>query len=245
MRIIPPISKENTSISQTNNRLNKALLDQQIAEYKKFIVSNRYDEQYKWVALKNFQDKWDIDAQDFKSMYDNSLKSNDGDNLWANNHYFPKAVMLQFIEHDQERVRRMFKDLFDESIALEQRFNGFEGQCDLLLAELQPSNPSMKNHFHDGQRMISLYLAFQFPDKYSIYKYTEFKVFMTVLGNTDIPGTGEFERFFKAVRGINTYISKDIELLEMHRALLSEDCFKGGTLMLAQDFIFRTAKRFM
>ena len=67
---------------------------------------------------------------------------------------------------------------------------------------------SVKNHFHDGQRIVSLYLAFRFPEKYAIYKYTEFKTFMEMVRAKDIPWTGEYERFFKVVRTLLTSILK-------------------------------------
>jgi hypothetical protein len=245
MRLIPHLSKDSDASKKANKSWSMQKLNQQIENYKSFRKSEAYDELYKWVALQNFQNHWDIEAQDFRNMYNSSFTCKGGENLWANNHFFPKAVMLSFIEHDHERVREMFRNLFDETLPVSQRFDRFEYHCENLLAELQPLNPSMKNHFHSDKRMISTYLAFRFPDKYAIYKFTEFKVFNTVMENGDIPGSGEHERFFKNVRVLYNIISKDEELVQLHRNQLTDECYKGETLMLAQDFIFRTAKRFI
>jgi len=221
------------------------LIKQEIEQYKKFITSNDYDEVYKWQALKNFQDNWNIEAEDFLNMFDRSFNSKRSNNLWANSYWFPKTVMLQFIDYNKEDVRQMFRDLFNEDEMIDKRIERFIFYCDKILEEVSANDKSVKNHFHDGQRMVSLFLAFRFPAKYAIYKYAEFKTFLETVRATNIPGTGEYERFFKVVRTVFNILIKDEELLTKHKALLTKDCYKGNTLMLAQDFIFRTARRYM
>jgi hypothetical protein len=221
------------------------IINKEKDHYKKFLVSPEYDELYKWEALKNFEENWNIEAADFKQMYDNSFKSKYSNNLWAGTHWFPKSVMLRFIDHDQERVRIMFRGLYNEDEGVDKRVERFVFHCDKILEEIFEADKSMKNHFHDGQRIVSTYLAFRFPEKYAIYKFKEFKTFMEVVRAADIPGTGEFERFFRVVRTLNNILSKDEELMRIHRIILTDECYKKDTLMLAQDFIFRTAKRYM
>jgi hypothetical protein len=176
------------------------IINQQTENYKKLISSAEYDELYKWEALKNFQNNWDIEADDFKQMYESSFKSKESGNLWANPHWFPKAVMQRFIDYDKERVRQMFRDLYNEDENIDKRIERFVFHCDKVLEEIYITDKSMKNHFHDGQRIVSLYLAFRFPDKYAIYKFTEFKIFMEIVRAKNKPGTGEYERFFKVVK---------------------------------------------
>ena len=218
---------------------------QQIENYKKFIVSKNYDEIYKWQSLKNFQDNWNIEAEDFKTMYNNSFNNSISNNLWSNRFWFPKDAMMKLIEYDKEIVRKMFTDLFNENENIDKRVDKFVYHCDQLRDEIIKTDTSFKNHFHDGQRIISLYLAFKFPDKYAIYKYTEFKTFMQIVDATDIPGTGEIERFFKIVRTLFNIISQDNEMIDTHKKLLDENCYKNQTLMLAQDFIFCSARQYM
>lgn len=43
--------------------------------------------EYKWVAVKHFQDIWNIDAEDFGAMFENSTK--EVDNLLASMNYYP------------------------------------------------------------------------------------------------------------------------------------------------------------
>lgn len=213
------------------------LIKKEIENYKQLIASPKYDEMYKWEALKNFQDNWNIEEEDFKTMYNRSL-SNPISNLWASSYWFPKSVMLQFIDYDKERVRQMFIDLFNEEKNIDKRIDHFVFHCDEMLEKIAENDLSIKNHFHDGQRIISLYLAFKYPEKYSIYKFTEFKVFMTAVKARDIPGRGEYERFLKVSKILYNMMIKDEELMRLHKALLTDNCYKGETLMLAQDLIF-------
>jgi len=221
------------------------IIKKQVENYKLLINSSTYGELYKWVALKTFHDNWDINADDFKSVYDKSFYSKDSSNLWANPHWFPKAVMLRFIDYKPDVVRQMFRELFNESEEIEKRIERFVFHCDNLLKEIYVFDKSMKNHFHDGQRIVTVYLAFRYPDKYAIYKYTEFKTFMEIVRAKDIPSTGEYDRFFRVVRTLNNILKSDDELMKLHHSKLTEECYKGETLMLAQDFIFTTARRFM
>lgn len=225
--------------------MNKSIIDREIVNYKQLLLCRWSEEQYKWEALKIFQENWNIEALDFKEMYDRSFYNKTSSNLWANPHWFPKSVMLQFIEYDQERARKMFVDLFDENDSIDTRVDRFVFHCDQLREEVSAIDKSMKSHFHDGQRMVSLYLAFRFPDKYAIYKYTEFKKFMEIVRATNIPKTGEYERFFRVVRTLHGILAKDEELMRIYDAALTDDCYKGNTLMLAQDFIFRIARKYL
>ena len=221
------------------------IINREIENYKRILISVDYGELYKWEALQNFQNNWNIEAVDFKTMYDKSFHSTDTNNLWANPHWFPKAVMLQFIDYDSERVRQMFRDLYNEGEEIDKRIERFVYHCDIILDEIQAIDMSVKSHFHDGQRIVSLYLAFRFPEKYAIYKYTEFKTFMELVRAKSIPGTGEYERFFNVVRTIYKILTKDSELTQLHKSILKDNCYKKETLMLAQDFIFITARHNM
>ena len=139
---------------QKRKRFSIAKAKLQTTNYKNFIVSENYDEIYKWQSLKNFQDKWNIEAEDFKTMYDNSFKNSISNNLWANRFWFPKDTMLKFIEYDQERVRNMFKNLFDETKNIENRVDNF---------------------------VYNIKLFYTFLLKYIVFKYVFFKNFKFLL----------------------------------------------------------------
>lgn len=206
-------------------------------KYKKLIVSTDYDEIYKWESLKIFQERWNIDEPDFYKMYDESLQNSDSPNLWASRFFYPKENMLKFIEFDSERVRFMFKGLFNEEQNIEERIRAFVSECDVILMELQKIDNKFQHHFHDGFRIISVYLCFRYPMTYTIYKYTEFKDFMETVRAKSIPGTNEIERFFKVIRTVYNILAKDKELLQIHKRLRSNPMYyQDESLLLAQDF---------
>ena len=197
-----------------------------------------YDELYKWESLKTFQDNWNIDAHDFKSMYESSFANTLSNNLWEGQFFFPKRTMLEFIDRDPDLIQSMFKELYNEGLDIDGRIDRFIYHCDELRDDIMRSNPKYQHHYHDGYRMISVYLAFMYPRQYTIYKYTEYKNFMALIKARSIPGTREIGRFFKVMRTVYGIISKDEELIAMHRALREgrDDLYQEESLLLAQDF---------
>ena len=106
--------------------INKDKLHFLIKQYKKDFASFWEYERYKWVAVKHFQDIWNIDAEDFGAMFENSTK--EVDNLLASMNYYPRGMMMNFIIKDKEMVRQMFRDLYNErsSSTLVQRIETFQ-----------------------------------------------------------------------------------------------------------------------
>lgn len=221
------------------------LLQSEINNYKRIKTSASYDEVYKWEALKNYKDNWDIDVEDFLTMYTNSFSCESGENLWASRFFYPKQCMIEMIELDPERCRTMFKELFDESKDVEERIDRFVWHCDELRAERNKENPQFKNHYHDGFRMISTYLAFEYPEKYSIYKYTEFKNFMTKVKAKSIPRTNEISRFFTVMRTLNKFVAKDSDLQKLHKSQIqAPEYYQQDTLLSAQDLYWCCSGRY-
>lgn len=206
--------------------------------YKKHIQDkSAYKSLFKWDAIKQFQDNWDIKADDFKQMYEDSFSDNVSTHLWEGENFFPKEAMLTLLDYDQEKVRMMFQNLFNESKDIDARVEFFIFDCNTMRNEIIKTNPEFTNHFHSDHAMISIYLAFKFPTKYSIYKYNEFKQFMEAVKSKSIPTEKEITRFFKVMRTINILISKDEELLEIHKKIREiNNSYVDESLLLAQDF---------
>jgi hypothetical protein len=106
-----------------------------IPEYIRVLQEGNTDEIYKWQALKNFQENWDIEAADFRTMFDSSLQA-ESDNLWASMNYYPKRMIMEFAEVNQEKVRDMFRTLFDEKAELADRIHFFLKGCEDFLTFL-------------------------------------------------------------------------------------------------------------
>ena len=95
--------------------MNKRHLDSVIGKYiEKFAWLNEKDghnESYKWIAVKNFQSTFDIDATDFHSMLLKACKATE--NLIDSNQQ-PFRGLCKYAEYEPETVREMFKVLFTD-----------------------------------------------------------------------------------------------------------------------------------
>ena len=78
-----------------------ARLQEILVQYKKdfadFVWSN---ERYKWIAVQNFQDNWDVNAEDFAEMLEKSLSKTA--NLLASMNNFPARMILLFAKTSPE-----------------------------------------------------------------------------------------------------------------------------------------------
>ena len=51
-------------------------------------------EQYKWIAVKHFQEHWDIDAPDFEAMFTEATAKHV--NLLVSQNYFPRGIVFMW-----------------------------------------------------------------------------------------------------------------------------------------------------
>lgn len=195
---------------------------------------------FKWESLKVFQENWDINATDLAEMYDRSLQNSETKRLWKSTNYEPKRVMLKFIEMQPDFVRFMFKDLFNEEKEIVGRVDRFVFHCDELLREYKELNPRSieNNHYHDdGYQIVSLYLAFRYPESYTLYNFDRFQSLLDILGVKDIPQSSDFARFCKVIRTLSKLMSKEDEIFDFHQKRLNPDKhFTGTSLLIVEDF---------
>jgi hypothetical protein len=222
--------------------MNLQKLTDTISKYKSYLRSNpQHDPYWKWESLRIFQENWNIEALDFRSMYDRSLQNSRTRRLWKRENYEPKDMMLKFIDLNSEFVRYMFQDLFNENKEVDGRIDRFVFHCDELLREYKESRPrSIENsHFHDDNYgMVSLYLAFRYPELYAPYDFELFRRLLLSFGSRDVPKVNDLGRYFKVMRTVYKFLQKDGEVLETHGQRLNQGKhFEGGTLLVAEDFM--------
>lgn len=198
-----------------------------IAAYKQYFPTHIGDEIYKWKAVKQFQDKWDIDAPDFLQMFWDATAS--FDNLLTSRNHFPRGMVKGMFESEPETVRQMFRNLFDESQPLAERVNHFRAEADRIREQYWPD----KMHYQDFNS-ISTYLWARYPNKYYIYKYSEIRDTARVLGSNYVVRKGAdsetllqaFE-FFDIIREA---AQKDSEIRPMLNSVLTSDCYRDEAL---------------
>ncbi len=210
------------------------------ASYKNYLQNYPYyQEDYKWEALLHFQNNWDITAEDFGAMYDKSLHSNISRKLWTRSGYEPKAMMLKFVAMQPDYVKSMFRDLFDENKSIDSRVVRFVFYCDELLSMYKQKNKNSieNNHGHDNYEMIFVYLAFRYPEKYTLYNAPEFKEMLVKIGSAKIPLSHDLEQFVKVTKILANFLKKDEELIALiEQKKTGEEYYQDENLLMVHDF---------
>ena len=206
-----------------------------LSEYKNEFSTRWKDEMYKWELIKQFQDNWNIDAENFHEMLDKALPNT---NLLNSANFFPRLMILAFAEIVPEEVRAMFKNLFDETKDLEQRLKDFKHSADKIKNE----NGDWTSHYQQ-ENVMSIYLWLKYPEKYFIYKFSECKHFAEELKNEFIPKKGLAEKnvvgCFDFYRKLTTLIKEDVEMTGMFRNALTPECYPDDNYnTLIADIVF-------
>lgn len=203
---------------------NKEILQKVLESYKqKFIDFQWPNENYKWKAIKTFQDNWDINADNFHEMLSRSLA--DAGNLLESRNNFPALMMKHYAKKAPEDVRKMFLDLFDESNDLYNRIENFKLQSRAVNDKVDDPE---KQHYQN-ENSISVYLWLRYPDKYYIFKYGEIKEVSKKLESNYTIKRAAYEdninNSFEFYNEMCDEISKDTELISMFKTQLTEDCY--------------------
>ena len=109
-----------------------------VSKYKSDFERVNAEEKYKWEAIGHYKEHWDIDADSFASMYMEAFK--EAGNLLAAGMYYPYKMIGVLSERDPEKVRSLFRMLYDETIELSERYVKFRSGCDEVLTEYRESD---------------------------------------------------------------------------------------------------------
>lgn len=213
-----------------------------IAGYKDYFPKKWPNEKYKWEAIKNFQDHWDIQSPDFSKMLDQSM--NKTFNLLSAMNFYPLKMIKQFSVSEPETIRSMFLNLYDEKKDLTERVDKFQSASELLVSKY--TDGTWKQHYQNANA-ISTYLWLRYPDKYYIYKYTICLGAAKELGSDFVPkkggGTANLILGYKLYDEICEIIQTDETLKEMLESQLTETCYPDTQLRtLTIDIAFYTAR---
>lgn len=215
--------------------MNNKALDNIISFYKQNYAKIEKQEIYKWKAFTTFHNNWDIEAADFKGMLKQSLK--DTSNLMSASNYYPRRMILWMAERDEETVRKMFRNLYDASLALEPRIQYFKSNATSLIHKYKEKK---ENNTYQDDRAIMVYLSLRYPEKYYLYKYTMFKDFVNYIEYDKPPKRGHIENLFKfesMCNYVHNYIMHDDELLKMYEPRRKQ-YYDPDYHLLVQDIIY-------
>ena len=220
----------------------KIRLKEILVEYKKRFVQKQWtDENFKWEAVKCFQDNWDVNADDFSGMLKKSLSKTDA--LLASPNNFPAQMIIKFAEIVPEEVRSMFFVLFDESRDVYERIDTFKQKSYGLLERYG----SGAKHHYQKENPICTYLWLRYPDKYYVYKFREVKAVSDELQSDYIFKTGDYtnniRNFLAFYNEICAELQQDEELKNMLASQITETHYPDTelrTLTMDVGFFIRT-----
>ena len=220
----------------------KIRLKEVLVEYKKQFVQKQWpDENFKWEAVKCFQDNWDVNADDFSGMLKKSLSKTDA--LLASPNNFPAQMIIKFAEIVPEEVRSMFLVLFDESRDVYERIDTFKQKSYGLLERYG----SGAKHHYQKENPICTYLWLRYPDKYYVYKFREVKAVSDELQSDYIFKTGDYtnniRNFLVFYNEICAELQQDEELKNMLASQITETHYPDTelrTLTMDVGFFIRT-----
>lgn len=224
--------------------IEKKAFSDALANYKKDFVAGWWaDENFKWEAVKCFQDNWNIEAENFAEMLKRSLAKTYG--LLASMNNFPRQMIEIFAEEAPDKVKKMFVALFDENKDVVERILDFKEQAEQLLKD---HGNDAKNHYQN-ENSISTYLWLMYPDKYYIYKFGEIKSCAEVLKSSYKFKKGAYEdnlrNFYSFYDELCANLQSDAEMKKLLADNLTEDCYHDKELKtLTIDFGFYITRKY-
>ncbi|MFR8469834.1 AAA family ATPase [Eisenbergiella tayi] len=215
-----------------------------VAAYKADFERIDKEERYKWEAIGWYKSHWDIETADFAGMF--SVAFSKASNLLAANMYYPYKVACEFAENEPETVRALFKELYDERVPLGKRYDDFRDGFKKYLKVLQEREPVHMMHLNHYQDLhaVSVYLTFEFPGTYYLYKAKVYNSFKNLTGYVEDRGkvrsvVWKIENCNRMCSEVWKTVKKDQELLAMSKKRLTADCFRDEEgYLLAMDVVF-------
>ncbi|HAG13090.1 MAG TPA: restriction endonuclease [Ruminococcus sp.] len=229
--------------------IDRAKLNDVLRCYKRDFVSFMWNgkeytwwknEQYKWKAVKHFQEHWDVNAENFAEMLKAALSKTS--NLLVSVNNFPRGMIEGFAKSSPEEVRSMFIDLYDEGKDVYERINAFKQQSAVMLKKY---GGDAKQHYQ-YENAICTYLWLRYPDKYYIYRYSILQKVSEILASDYHFKQGAYadniRNFLRMYDEISAALKEDTELVDLFKANLTDSCYPDPELKtLTVDFCFYIA----
>lgn len=201
---------------------------------------NNYDkiekeEIYKWRAVEHFQRTWDIEAEDFAMMLENALKKTS--NLMSSGNYYPRKMITWAAKKEPEKVRELFRDLYDLSKDIKIRIKNFKLGIDEIV---KVHKEGTINKSYQDDRAVMVYLNMKYPEKYYLYKYNMFVKFAKLIDYSELPKAGDIDLVFMFETMCDMILNRvlhDKELLDKYEKRRSK-YYDPAYHLLVQDIVY-------
>ena len=212
-----------------------------IEKYKENFDTVNKQERYKWEAVAWYRQHWDIEADDFGKMVTVAFEK--ADNLLASGMYYAYKMLCDFATAKPEKARELFRTLYNEDLPLYERYDAFRAGVDEYMSELKASSGKEYNHYQD-LHAISVYLFFEYPEKYFIYKSTMYTKMRDRIGFVEEKSNlksvvKKYDNHARMCELILKEIEDDVELREMSEKRLDDSCYRDEKYhLLAMDIAY-------
>ncbi len=150
-------------------------------------------------------------------------------------------MLLKNTEVSPEKIRNLFKKLFDEEIDIYYRIESFRSNFKKINKENFKDLKDYQDH-----RSVIVYLSLRFPERYFFYKQRLFKSFAEKINYSYKPIAGQIKNIghYQYLCSIlKQELSRDQELLKLHKNRITDDCYYDENLnILTQDFVYAVVK---
>jgi len=227
--------------------MNQKNLNQLIRNYLEYFeeLNNETNREYiKWTAVNHFQMYWDINEDNFASMFKNAVS---GTSFLINNRFVqPTAGIIRLAERPEltETIRSLFRSLFENDggdlVKRQNRIEHFVKTVNLLLAEYEPGRWRYKHDF----RTVLSYLNMYSPADNFLYKSTQAYQFRNCIEYGDDFGYGtqfSLSKYYHMCDQLVEFIQHDSELMARHHERLTEEMYQSDhNHLLLFDLIYCT-----
>ncbi len=209
------------------------------------------DEKYKWIAVEHFRKHWDIDAPDFAGMVTEAFSH--ANNLLAGGMYYAYGMLCELAKQDPEKMRSLFRTLYNEDMPLGDRLNTWWAVCNEMLKVFQENAAEpqkAKNHYQD-LRAVCVYLSFMYPEKYYLFKDRMYRDFKKLIGYQEASKETQgsirrYDNFSRMCDEVLEEIKNDSELIKKQQEQVKADleCYPDEALhLLVQTIVYVNSGR--
>lgn len=184
------------------------------------------EELYKWELVSKQNGHPDPNAVDFSKEI-NSLEFK---NLCFSSQI---TAIRNFAKYEPEEYRELFRALFDENILLQERVENFTESCKTLWDDKIKAKFTNHTSAMCDERLISCFLAFHNPQKYTFYKNDVYKNLCNLLGVKPRKAGLKLVHFYEL---LDQYVIPEIEkeeelVLSINNEIKDNECIQSMPLI--------------
>lgn len=201
-------------------------------------------EQYKWEAVKAFQEYYF--RTDMPLVERLRIPFAVAGNLLASNKYYPANRLCAFAKEKPQETQECLDELFNLSLPIQERVSSFINRTEEIFRTMKEEGyrdwKDNKNvQSNQDTHAVSVYLSLRYPQQYYIYKRGIFYDSAEILGYsiTSKDKVGRLLEYYDFCETIKSEIKKEKLFLKDYRQKLKNSGLADENYnMLTQDFIY-------